>query len=162
LPAHVLIVHVAVVFVPLAALVLVAAAVHSRTARRLGVWLPVIAAVAFVSVLAAMNAGGWLQNHVANTALVRQHTQLAGQLWPFSAGVLLLALAVWWFRGRSTSMGSATGARPVRTRPVAAIVVLALSVIVAAGSVVEVYRIGDSGSRAAWHDHFTTSSTHKG
>ncbi|MER6124098.1 hypothetical protein ABT173_15875 [Streptomyces sp. NPDC001795] len=37
-----------------------------------------------------------------------------------------------------------------------------LSVAVAAGAVVDVYRIGDSGAKAAWHDSFTRTATGHG
>ncbi|HVW80799.1 MAG TPA: DUF2231 domain-containing protein [Mycobacteriales bacterium] len=163
LPAHVLLVHLVVVFVPLSGIVLIVAAVRDSAARRLGIWLPLLAAVAFLSVLAAMNAGGWLQSHVANTALVRKHTQIAGQLWPFSAAVLLLALVVWWRRGRTQNMGADAPADAARSgwRALAPLdaVVLVACVVIAAGSIVEVYRIGDSGSRAAWHNHFSAAAT---
>lgn len=33
-----------------------------------------------------------------------------------------------------------------------------LSVVVAAGAVVDVYRIGDSGAKAAWHDGFSKTA----
>ncbi|WP_234360148.1 hypothetical protein [Streptomyces sp. DSM 15324] len=40
--------------------------------------------------------------------------------------------------------------------PVAAAV---LSLVVAAGAVVDVYRIGDSGAKAAWHDGFSKTAS---
>jgi hypothetical protein len=158
LPAHILIVHAVVVFVPLSALALVAA-IRPHLARRLGAALPALGIIAFVSVLAAMNAGGWLQNHVQNTALVQDHTKIAGQLWPFSAAVALLSVIVWWQRGRTTTDQPATGhdSGSAATKVILGV----LSVVMAVGSIVQVVRIGESGSRAAWHDHFSQSSVYQ-
>lgn len=37
-------------------------------------------------------------------------------------------------------------------------VVLALAVVVSVGAVVDVYRIGESGAKAAWHDSYDQSA----
>jgi hypothetical protein len=154
LPAHILIVHAVVVFVPMSAIALIAA-IRPTWARRLGIALPVLAILALLSVLAAMNAGGWLQNHVQNTALVRDHTRIAGQLWPFSAVVALLSVVVWRLSSRPTSSTTRRGWQSGRIST--AVIIGVLSVAVGLGSIVEVVRIGESGSRAAWHNHFTQS-----
>jgi hypothetical protein len=154
LPAHILIVHLVVVFVPLSAIFLVAS-LHPRGINRLGIWLPITSVISLLSVFAAMNAGGWLQNHVENDALVRKHTELGGQLWPFSAAVLLFSLIVWWrARTQLTETSGSTGRETGAIALTAAIAVL--SVAASAVSIVWVYRIGDSGARASWHDRFST------
>jgi hypothetical protein len=38
-------------------------------------------------------------------------------------------------------------------------VVTVLSLAVAIGAVVDVYRIGDSGAKAAWHDAYSKTAT---
>jgi hypothetical protein len=158
LPAHILLVHAVVVLVPLSALALVGA-VKPSIARRLGIVLPALAAAALISVFAAMNAGGWLENHVHDSALVRDHTRIAGQLWPFSAAVLALSVAVWWLQRRTS--GVVAPADPEGGRMLTNVVVGVLCFVMAVASVVEVVRIGDSGSRAAWHNRFSqTSTTH--
>ncbi|MEV5843934.1 DUF2231 domain-containing protein [Streptomyces sp. NPDC051985] len=146
LPAHVLLVHIVVVLVPLTALALIAAALWPRAARRLGVLLPVLAFVALVSVPLTTQAGEWLERHVGDDALVRRHTELGDGLLPWALGLFLLATLVWWATRRPD--GGRLSALPVR------IAVGALSVAVAAGAVVDVYRIGDSGAKAAWHDAY--------
>jgi hypothetical protein len=163
LPAHVLIVHFAVVLVPLAAVCLVAS-LKPSVSRRFGIWLPVLGVGALLSVFAAMNAGGWLQNHVQNTALVRHHVAIAGQLWPFSAGVALLSIAVWLLHGKGAGSSPAESAEPAESAKSAAssktyLLVGVLSVAVAAASVVEVYRIGEAGARAAWTGHVSQTAT---
>ncbi|MGW1809752.1 DUF2231 domain-containing protein [Streptomyces sp. NPDC002078] len=157
LPAHVLFVHVVVVLIPLTALALVTAALWPRAARRLGVLLPVLAFVALVSVPLTTQAGEWLERHVDDDALVRRHTELGDGLLPWALGLFVLAAAVWWAgRRASAEPGRGSGTRwsalPVR------IVVGVLSLAVAVGAVVDVYRIGDSGAKAAWHDAYSKTA----
>jgi hypothetical protein len=159
LPAHILIVHAVVIFVPLSAIALIAA-LRPSWAQRMGIVLPGLAIVSLLSVLAAMNAGGWLQNHVQNTALVRDHTRIAGQLWPFSAVVAVLSVVVWWLHGRQTS--SDHRRRMIPSRSATSVSLAILTVLVAVGSVVQVARIGESGARASWQDHFSQSSLKHG
>jgi hypothetical protein len=158
LPAHVLLVHIVVVLVPLTALALVAAALWPRAARRLGVLLPALALVALVSVPLTTQAGEWLERHVTDDALVRRHTELGDGLLPWALGLFVLAAVVWWAGRRAPAQpGQGSGMRwsalPVR------IVVGVLSLAVAVGAVVDVYRIGDSGAKAAWHDAYSKTAT---
>ncbi|MFS4096180.1 DUF2231 domain-containing protein [Streptomyces sp. AF1A] len=157
LPAHVLLVHIVVVLIPLTALALVTCALWPRAARRLGVLLPAVALVALISVPLTSHAGEWLERHVADDALVRRHTELGDGLLPWALGLFVLAGVVWWAaRPAPAPIGQGGGSRrsalPVR------IVVGVLSVAVAAGAVVDVYRIGDSGAKAAWHDAYSKSA----
>ncbi|MEV7505435.1 DUF2231 domain-containing protein [Streptomyces sp. NPDC093018] len=152
LPAHVLLVHVVVVLVPLTALALVAAAIWPRAAHRLGVLLPALGLVSLVSVPLTTSAGEWLERHVDSDPLVRRHTELGDGLLPWALGLFALAVVVWWAaRGsrREGGGGARRSALPVR------IVLGLLSVVIAVGAVVDVYRIGDSGAKAAWHDGFS-------
>ncbi|MFF2199766.1 DUF2231 domain-containing protein [Streptomyces sp. NPDC058145] len=161
LPAHVLLVHIVVVLIPLTALALVADAVWPRAARRLGVLLPSLALVALVSVPLATQAGEWLERHVDDDALVRRHTELGDGLLPWALGLFVLAAVVWWAaRGpRREGQDGGGAARPTwLTSLPLRVVVSVLSLGVAAGAVVDVYRIGDSGAKAAWHDAYSKSA----
>ncbi|MER7839039.1 DUF2231 domain-containing protein [Streptomyces sp. NPDC096040] len=153
LPAHVLLVHIVVILVPLTALALVAAALWPRAARRLGVVLPALALVALVSVPLTTQAGEWLERHVTDDALVRRHTELGDGLLPWAVGLFVLATVVWWATRSGGPQTDRSGAGRLSALPVR-IVVGVLSVAVAAGAVVDVYRIGDSGAKAAWHDAY--------
>lgn len=166
LPAHVLLVHVVVVLVPLTALALVAAAIWPRAARRLGPLLPLLALVSLVSVPLTTQAGEWLERHVDGDALVRRHAELGDGLLPWVLGLFVLATAVWWAArrpaataGTETAEATATTAGRWSALPVR-IVVAVLSLAVAVGAVVDVYRIGDSGAKAAWHDGFSKTASH--
>lgn len=165
LPAHILLVHFVIVLVPLTALALVVGAVRPTVARRMGIALPLLALVTLLSVPLATEAGEWLERHVDSDALVRRHAQLGDGLLPWAAGLFALAVVVWWTARRSAASASpsapvsraSSGARwsaaPVR---IAAVV---LSLVVAVGAAVDVYRIGDSGAKAAWHDGFSQTAT---
>lgn len=167
LPAHVLIVHFVVVAVPLAALLLVAAALWPAARRRLGLATPVVALVTLLSVPVATNAGEWLQRRVPNDPLVRNHVRLGDSLLPWAIGLVVVAAAVWAVDRVAARAGAerepvpvgAVGDTPERTvretsaltGPAVRIVLAVLAVVVAAGSIVQVYRIGESGARAAWN-----------
>ncbi|MFF4801368.1 DUF2231 domain-containing protein [Streptomyces sp. NPDC001351] len=154
LPAHVLLVHFVVVMVPLTALALVVCAVWPTAARRMGVVLPVLALVTLASVPLTTGAGEWLEKHVGSNALVRRHADLGDGLLPWALGLFVLAAAVWWTTRRSAAQQG--GARSGSVIRIAAAV---LSVAVAAGAVVDVYRIGDSGAKAAWQDGYSKTAT---
>jgi len=155
LPAHVLLVHIVVVFVPLAAILLVCSAVWPAARRRLGVITPVIALVALISVPLTTSAGEWLIRRVQPDPLVRAHAQLGDSMLPWAGGLFLATVVVWLlhrYRARHSEPES-----KARWLPVASVAVAVLAVAVSVGSVVEVYRIGDSGAQAAWHDNFSAN-----
>ncbi|MFF9128492.1 DUF2231 domain-containing protein [Streptomyces sp. NPDC014889] len=157
MPAHVLLVHVVVVLVPLTALALVTAALWPRAARRLGPLLPMLALVALVSVPLTTHAGEWLERHVDDNPLVHRHTELGDGLLPWALGLFVLAAVVWWASRRAPADPRQDNTRwtalPVR------IIVGLLSLGIAVGAVVDVYRIGDSGAKAAWRDAYSKAAT---
>jgi hypothetical protein len=161
-PAHVLLVHAVVVLVPLTALSLVVCAMWPHAMRRFGVVLPVLALVSLIAVPLTTNAGEWLKGRVPENSLVKKHTDLGGELLPWAVGLLVLAAAVWFVYRRAEASGvpaadGGQGPAPavnLRVR-VAAVV---LSAVVAVGAVVQVYRIGDSGAKAAWSGRVFSAS----
>ncbi|MGY4742263.1 DUF2231 domain-containing protein [Streptomyces sp. ATMOS53] len=162
LPAHILLVHFVVVLVPLTALALVVCAIRPGAAQRMGVVLPLLALVTLVSVPLTTQAGEWLEGHVDGNALVRRHAELGDGLLPWAGGLFLLAVAVWWAAGRAAASGSgASGSTRWSATPVR-VAAAVLSLAVAAGAVVDVYRIGDSGAKAAWQDGFSKTASGDG
>ncbi|MBO4258150.1 DUF2231 domain-containing protein [Streptomyces griseorubiginosus] len=157
LPAHVLLVHFVVVLVPLTALALVVCAVWPRAARRMGVVLPVLALATLVSVPLTTQAGEWLERHVTSSALIRRHAELGDGLLPWALGLFVLAAAVWWTSRRTSAERAGT-----RSASVIRVAAGVLSVVVAAGAVVDVYRIGDSGAKAAWTGGYSKTATGSG
>ncbi|WP_405881634.1 hypothetical protein OG762_25445 [Streptomyces sp. NBC_01136] len=163
LPAHVLFVHFVVVMVPLSALALVVGAVWPKAARRLGLILPVLAFATLVAVPLTTEAGEWLERHVGSDPLVRRHAALGDGMLPWAAGLFVMAVVVWWTTRRTPvpQAGSPAGAG-TRGGGMVRIAAAVLSVVVAAGAVVDVYRIGESGARAAWHDGYSKTATGDG
>jgi hypothetical protein len=161
LPAHVLLVHAVVVLVPLSAVLLVLAAVLPSARARLGVFLPLLAAGCLVLVPVTTHAGGQLRQLVGSTPLVERHVHLGRQLLPWTVAVLVLSVVVWW-RGRTDDPERLDAVDLRRDRRLAraegaamagGLVQLAVAVVclvVAVGTVVQVVRIGESGSKAVW------------
>ena len=156
-PTHVLLVHVVVVMVPLAALLAVLSALWPKARLRLGLLSPLAALVALVFVPVTTNAGEWLQEHVDNTDLVRRHAELGDGLLIW-AGLLFVLSAVLWLSDiaadRHWSVPAALATRTARTVLAAAICVVAVV------AVVQVYRIGDSGAKAAWQNRLSNAESH--
>jgi hypothetical protein len=156
LPAHVLLVHVVVVMTPLAALLAVLSALWPKARLRLGLLTPLIALVAVAFVPVTTHAGEWLQVHVDNTELVRKHVQLGDGLLVWAGLLFLLSAALWsidFAAARRWSVPTALAARTTRIGLSAALCVVAVV------AVVQVYRIGDSGAKAAWQDRLTSSTS---
>ena len=171
LPAHVLLVHAVVVLVPLASLTLVVAALWPTFRRKLGVLVPLVALLGLVLVPVTTHAGEWLEGRVPSTSLVREHTELGDGLLPWAFGVFVLATGVW-LLGRyaakrrdaaNDTAGESAGGTAPRSGLVLAgqIAAAVLAVVVAVGALVQTYRIGESGARAAWSGHFSATSTSK-
>ncbi|KPI19043.1 hypothetical protein OK074_1507 [Actinobacteria bacterium OK074] len=162
LPAHVLFVHFVIVLVPLSALALVVCAAWPGGARRLGLLLPVLALVTLASVPLATHAGEWLEQHVGSDPLVRKHAELGDGLLPWAAGLFVLSAAVWWTARRSAPAPDGTPGTAWSPSLLVRGAVVALALAVAVGAMVDVYRIGDSGAKAAWHDNYSKTATLNG
>jgi hypothetical protein len=172
LPAHTLLVHAVVVLVPLAAVLLVLVGLWPPARQRLSLLTAVLAGLALISVPLTTSAGEWLEHHLPRTSLIHAHAELGDTMLPWAIALFAVAAAVAAReipRARSAatrtggdSLGAALAPELARRseadgpggRPLSvALAVLAL--VVAAGSVLTVYRIGDSGARAAWTGRFS-------
>lgn len=159
LPAHVLLVHLAVVSVPVAALATVAAAAWPAARARLGVATPLVAVAALVCARLTADAGQWLAEQLPPSALLERHVHLGRGLFPWVLALAVVAVldhvltrpAAAEQPMTSGSGGTATLVRPaVQHRTARLAVAVVLAVVTAAGSLIQVYRVGDSGARAAW------------
>jgi hypothetical protein len=169
LPAHVLLVHAVVVLVPLSALLLIVVAAWPAARDRLAWLTAALAVITLVSVPLTTDAGEWLKHHVPSSPLVHEHTELGDGMLPWAIGLAVLAVVVLGRHlagqrlRRPDGPGAATAAtrhRSSTSEPgglVVGVVVGVIAVVVAAGSVLAVYQIGESGSRAAWTDRFSTT-----
>ena len=149
LPAHILLNHVVVVLGPLTAILAIICALWAA-ARRRWIWLVlVLSVVTLIVTPLTTSSGAWLMGKVGASPPVRVHAELGETLIYFvaclaAALILLAAVHVRQARGHT-----------VRLALHAVVGVLVIAAAVA--TLVQVYRIGDSGARAAWGN--VTSST---
>lgn len=143
LPAHPLIVHAAVVLVPMAAVGLVVVAALPRARRAYAPLVLAAALGAVAMVFLAQRSGEAFEERVRETDLVERHTDLGASMLPWAIAPAVVAAGItalaWW--------------RPARARA-GSVVVTAVAVIVAVlaggGATWKVVEVGHSGSKAAW------------
>lgn len=156
LPLHPLVVHAAVVLVPLAALLLIAAAVSVRVRRWAGWLTPAVATIALVLVPLATSSGENLEGSVGESALVETHAEMGEQLLPWAIAVAVLSFALVWWDRRERSLP-----RGGTNRGLAAALAV-LAVVSGLGAGVQVARIGHSGAKAVWSKQAATSGSQGG
>jgi len=167
LPAHILLVHLVVVLIPATALTVLLVAVWPA-ARRAAVPVAVLAILTAILVPVTTEAGEWLEHRVASTPLIRAHTELGDYLLPWAVALAVVALALatrqllaarGWRPGAAATVGTGPGtARLTTTGPAGRVLTVVLAIaalVVAGGSTATVYRIGESGARAAWAGQFS-------
>ena len=143
LPVHPLVVHAVVVLLPLACLGTIAIAVRPVWRERYGVLVVACAAIATALIPVATSSSEALEERVGGPGA---HAEMGDTLLWFAFPVLVLAAALVWIdRRRRTGHDSSRfeGPRVVR-------VVAAVALVAAVTASVQVYRVGDSGARAAW------------
>ena len=159
-----------VVLVPITVLLLLATALWRGAHPRLGIATPLVALLTLIFVPLTTSAGEWLRNHVPDTPLVSRHAEMGDGLLPWVLGLFILASLIWFARWRADRIqaGARTGrlaiADPLLTRnaQVTRVVLGVLAVVVSLGALVTVYRVGDSGAKAAWQGNFSQSPTSPG
>lgn len=145
LPAHVLLVHFVVVMIPITALLLLASAIWPAARARIGAVLPIVALLSLISVPITANAGDWLRTKMGGgSPAVAEHASFADQLLPWTVGLFLVSVAVW------AVHRFLPAARSGSSRTALTVGLAVLSLVVAVGAVFTVYRVGDSGAKAAW------------
>ena len=156
LPIHPLVVHAVVVLVPLAALGTIAIAVRPAWRAKYGVPVVVTAVLGAILCPVATSSGEALEKHVGSPG---DHAEMGDQLVWFVIALALMALGlVLLDRRRSrTPDPNASSSAPASTTALR--VVATLAVVAALATSVQVYRVGDSGARAAWGDQVASSST---
>jgi uncharacterized membrane protein len=144
LPVHPLVVHAVVVLLPLAALGVIAIAVRPSWRTRFGSLVAATAGLAVITIPLATASGDQLKARVGDPG---QHAELGDTLLWFALPLLAVAVALAW-RNRRSAAGDP--APPSGGRPAVRMTVAALAIVIAAANLVQVYRVGDSGARAAW------------
>ncbi len=148
IPVHPLVVHAAVVLVPLAAIAVIAMVIWPRFSRRYG-WLVVAASVVAAGAsFVAKESGEVLEGRVGEPGF--DHAEL-GDVMPIFAGILMTVTIALWLIDRSMPEG---GTQPRRGLRIATAI---LAVIVAVGNLLWIYRVGDSGAKSVWSGEVTAS-----
>lgn len=145
LPAHPLVVHAAVVLLPLAALVTIVSCAVPRLRSH---YAPAALAVALAATLAvglAQGSGEELEHKVDETRLVEEHTEKGEQVLPWAIAVTVVAAA-------ATAAPFLTRRRPSLSMTTVTAALLVSSVIVGAGATYEVAVVGHSGAKATWKE----------
>ena len=181
LPAHILLVHIVLAIVPIAAVLVIVAGIWPGARRWLN-WLPPLAALgALVAVPITTHAGHWLEDHLRGqiTPAIQHHVDLGNQMLPWVIALFAASVIVWALARaeglRSLAVGQSRGGRPgapagaVRSGSTTyggantgrfhgcsvKIVVAIIALVAAVGAVQQVYRTGEAGSRAVWSGTFT-------
>ncbi|KZS74104.1 hypothetical protein A4G29_14730 [Mycobacterium kansasii] len=142
LPAHILLNHLVVVLGPLTAILAIMCALWPAVRQRL-VWLTLaLAVITLVVTPVTADSGEWLAAKLGQSPAIDSHANLGQTLSYFAAALAaaVVALAVVHLRR----------ARGRAVKPVVQLVVTLLVVAAAAATLVQTYRVGDSGARAAW------------
>jgi hypothetical protein len=145
LPAHPLVVHAAVVLLPLAAIATVVCACVPRARRH---YAPVALGLAIVATLAvglAQGSGEALEDQVDETELVEEHTEQGEQVLPWAIAVTAAAALV--------AAGPLVSRRwpTIPGRAITATLVV-LSLAGGIGATWTVIEVGHSGAKATWND----------
>lgn len=148
LPAHPLLVHLAVVAIPLAAIIAVLAACWPAARRWLGPATPLVALVAVVVTPLTTSAGEALEKRTRPNPALETHANLGDQMIYWVAPLFVLATLMWALHTPLLRRYSATV--PAGASRLASMVLGVLTVIVSVGAIVWVYRIGDSGAQSVW------------
>ncbi len=148
IPVHPLVVHAIVVLLPLATLGTLAVAVRARWRLRYGPLVVAAAAVATILCPVATSSGEQLEQRVGDPG---SHAALGEQLVWFALALTIVSSALLLLEWRS-SRAAAPQRRTLIT------VVAGVAVLAALASTVQVYRVGESGARAAWGDATSDSA----
>jgi hypothetical protein len=142
LPAHILLNHFVVVLGPLTAILAILCAVWPAARRRL-IWLVLPLAVAtLVATPLTANSGAWLADRVGASPTLQLHEQLGSTLTYMVAALTATILLLAGVHVRQARGGTVKGALHAT--------VAVLVVVAAAATLVQTYRVGESGARAAW------------
>ena len=152
LPLHILLVHIVVIAVPVAALCAVLTAAWPAARRRLGIVTPLIAFVSLVCIPITTEAGEALQEQIKETPLSQIHVNMGKQLLPWVVGLFLVTALQWiWYRYVAGSADRTPRVSSRGTRIAVTIVLALLVALTAVGSTVTAFQIGESGARAVWN-----------
>jgi uncharacterized membrane protein len=144
LPAHVMFVHFLVVLVPLTALLEILCALWAAVRRGPIVWLTLIlAAVTLVLTPVTTDAGEWLYDLRRHPdPILHQHAERGGWMVYFAVALLVVAVAL--------AVLHVAERRSEQRRLPATIIIAVVALGVGISSIVQLYRVGDTGAQSVW------------
>ena len=137
LPAHILLVHLVVVLLPLTAVAAVAASAWPAAQRKLTFLVPLGAVIGAAAVPITTRAGGELASKLGNPPFIAHHQELGDMVLPWAVALAVTTLAQWLYLRRGTAM-------------VPRVLLGLLVVGSAVGTATIVALTGDSGAQAVW------------
>jgi hypothetical protein len=150
LPAHPLFVHLPVVLIPLVGIGAIAMACSARVRERYGWLVLAFAIVGGISVQLAIGSGEQLKHSVPRSAALTRHVQIASSLRPLILVLFLIALAIMLLDRHSLGAWPFARSSPSSLGRLTRGTLIALTVVVAVGTNVRLFQIGDSGAKATW------------
>jgi uncharacterized membrane protein len=147
LPLHPLVAHLVVVFLPLASITVLLAAVWPRFRRWAGPLPLGLAVVGAVNVPVATQSGEALAGGtgLGQLPLVQTHSALGDTMLYWALGLVVAAALVFWLHLKTRTADS--NRKPGQALAAGIAVVAAVAAI---GTAVHIYRVGESGARAVW------------
>jgi len=145
LPAHPLVVHAAVVLLPLGALATVLTAALPGTRRHYALIALGVTVAASVAVGLAQGSGEELEDRAKETELVEEHTEQGERVLPWAIGLTLISIGVagaGWLHRRKPNLSA---------RRVTAVLTVA-ALLAGAGATWTIIDVGHSGAKATWDD----------
>ncbi|MBI2684292.1 MAG: hypothetical protein HYX33_02695 [Actinobacteria bacterium] len=163
LPAHPLLVHIAVVFIPLTLVLALVAQAWPVRRKALSLLVGGAAAIGLVGAQLAVMSGSGIQRRVDSTPLLEQHADL-GEATRTFAIVMFLAAVVFAVREHRARLGTgrvprAKWLRSLLDRRVAGIVASVVLIASAALTTTWAIRTGHAGAKATWSDLPAAKST---
>jgi hypothetical protein len=150
LPAHPLFVHLPVALIPLVGIGAIAMACSARVRERYGWLVLAVAIVCGISVQLAIGSGEQLKRSVPRSAALTRHVHIASSLRPLILLLFLIALAIMLIDRRSLGAWPFTRSSSLSIGAFARGALIAVTVVVAAGTNVRLFQIGDTGAKATW------------
>jgi hypothetical protein len=152
IPAHPLIVHIPVVFIPLTLVVAIAAVAWRARRRELSLVALGTALVGMLGAQLATMSGESLEEQVRRSPLINDHAQLGESARTLAIIVFLAAAAFAAREFRDRFPRSAAGVARAAGRPAAAVALSVALLATSAAATAWTVRAGHMGAKAAWHD----------
>lgn len=153
LPVHPLVVHAAVVLVPLTMIGTFLMVVRRSWRKALGWWVVALAGLAAVSCFAAKESGEALAGRIGEPEV---HAEL-GDVMPLFAAVMFVGVLAFVVLDRLLDRGDADDAERTGGSSVLVTIVGVAALLLALGATFQAYRVGDSGAQAVWAEEIAAT-----